>query len=247
MSDNLKFVFIIPCFNEEKRLNAEAFLEFCQTYPYVHFCFVDDGSRDGTAQLLENLHKANNMQIQFLQLPKNQGKAEAVRQGILHTAKQRQFAYIGYLDADLATPLSEIPFFIDLVVQKPHLILVAGSRISRMGASIERYLFRHYFGRVFATIVSAMLNLRFYDTQCGAKLIKSEIVQEIFKESFISPWLFDVEIVFRIMKMKDLENPASLIYELPLNQWEEKGASKIKLIDLIRIPIELWRIGRKYG
>jgi glycosyltransferase involved in cell wall biosynthesis len=246
LSNIFQVIFVVPCFNEEKRLDSEAFLLFCRDYPSVHFCFVDDGSKDGTAHLLENLHKANSMQIQFLQLSKNQGKAEAVRQGILHTAKQKQFAYIGYLDADLATPLCEIPFFVELVKQNPHLILIAGSRISRMGASIERYLFRHYFGRVFATIVSAMLNLRFYDTQCGAKLLKSGIVEEIFNEPFISPWLFDVEMIFRIMKAKGLTNPASLIYELPLNQWEEKGASKIKLIDLIKIPIELWKIGRKY-
>ncbi len=246
MIDISKIVFIVPCFNEEKRLREKEFLAFCQQYPSIHFCFVDDGSKDGTMHVVRKMQEENNTQIHFLQLSQNQGKAEAIRQGVLHISKQNDFAYIGYLDADLATPLSEIPYFIEVFEQKPHLILVAGSRISRMGSSIERYWFRHYFGRVFATVVSIMLKLRFYDTQCGAKLLKSNIIIDIFDEPFISPWLFDVEIVFRILQNKKLNNPANLIYEQPLNRWEEKGESKIKFKDLLKIPVELFKIWKKY-
>jgi hypothetical protein len=91
-----------------------------------------------------------------------------------------------------------------------------------------------------------MLKLRFYDTQCGAKLLKSNIITDIFDEPFISPWLFDVEIVFRILQNKKLNNPANLIYEQPLNRWEEKGESKIKFKDLLKIPVELFKIWKKY-
>lgn len=197
--------------------------------------------------MLKELYEKNSLQIKYIQLSHNQGKAEAVRQGILHTATENDYDYIGYLDADLATPLVEIPRFIEIIRQNSDLHLIAGSRISRMGAEIERYLFRHYFGRVFATVVSSMLNLRFYDTQCGAKLLKNNIIQEVFKDSFISPWLFDVEIIFRILKINGREKTKSLIYELPLRKWEEQGQSKIRLKDLLKIPIELWKIWRKYG
>ena len=94
--------------------------------------------------------------------------------------------------------------------------------------------------------MSMMLNLRFYDTQCGAKLLKSEITNDIFAERFISPWLFDVELIFRILKLKMYENPEKLIYELPLREWKEQKESKIKLNDLLKIPIELFKIYRKY-
>lgn len=247
MTNTQKIIFVIPCYNEANRLKSNEFIHFCEQYPLIHFLFVDDGSKDKTIDLLKELYEKNSLQIKYIQLSHNQGKAEAVRQGILHTATENDYDYIGYLDADLATPLVEIPRFIEIIRQNSDLHLIAGSRISRMGAEIERYLFRHYFGRVFATVVSSMLNLRFYDTQCGAKLLKNNIIQEVFKDSFISPWLFDVEIIFRILKINGREKTKSLIYELPLRKWEEQGQSKIRLKDLLKIPIELWKIWRKYG
>lgn len=242
MDSKQRVIFIVPCYNEANRLKIDSFLHFFQNYPLISFCFVDDGSKDDTASLLKHLSEQNAGQVRYLQLVKNQGKAEAVRQGILSVSNE--FAYIGYLDADLATPLSEIPNFIKIIEQFPDLVLVAGSRISRMGAQIKRYWFRHYFGRIFATIVSQMLKLPFYDTQCGAKLLKANVASQVFKEAFISPWLFDVEVIFRILKTHT--HAAQSIYELPLHQWEEQGESKIKLKDLLKVPIELLKIWKKY-
>jgi glycosyltransferase involved in cell wall biosynthesis len=245
MSSN-RIIFIVPCFNEEKRLKSDDFLLFCIKNPLIDFCFVDNGSKDGTLQILEKMQSTAPTQIKYLQLSHNQGKSEAVRQGMLYVCEQEKYDYIGYLDADLATPLSEIIYFKDLINDKPGLILVAGSRISRMGASIDRYWIRHYFGRIFATIVSQMLQLPFYDTQCGAKLLKSNIVKEVFAYPFISPWLFDIELIFRILKIDTNPSPAELIYELPLSIWKEQGGSKIRPKDLIRIPVELLKIWKKY-
>lgn len=246
MTNAPKIIFVVPCYNEANRLKSNEFIQFCKEYPFTNFFFVDDGSKDKTIDLLKAMYEQNTLQLKYLQLPQNQGKAEAVRQGVLHLASLTEYDYVGYLDADLATPLLEIPHFVEIANQNPHLQLIAGSRISRMGAEIERYLFRHYFGRVFATVVSAMLNLRFYDTQCGAKLLKNSIISKIFDEPFISPWLFDIEIIFRILKMNGYEKAKKSIYELPLRKWEEQGQSKIKLKDLLKIPIELWKIWRKY-
>jgi dolichyl-phosphate beta-glucosyltransferase len=244
LTDLPLIAFVVPCYNEANRLDSKEFIQFCQTNPTVTFCFVDDGSKDSTVEVLRNLNEQNNKQLFYLQLPTNQGKAEAVRQGILHLIGQ--FDYVGYLDADLATPLSEIPNFIQIAVQMPDLLLIAGSRISRMGANIARYWFRHYFGRIFATVVSEMLKLRFYDTQCGAKLLKNNILNQIFDQPFLSPWLFDVELIFRLKQIKSIRQPEKYIYELPLHQWIEKGDSKIKLKDLLKIPYELWKIWKKY-
>lgn len=246
MNNPQKIAFVVPCYNEANRLKSDLFLQFCQSHTNIHFCFVDDGSKDGTIEVLKAMQQSNNIQINYLQLPHNQGKAEAVRQGVLYSYSLDSFAYIGYLDADLATPLSEIPYFLQIIQQNPENLLVAGSRISRMGAEIDRYWFRHYFGRVFATVVSMMLSLRFYDTQCGAKLLKSEIVNDIFAEGFISPWLFDVELIFRILKLKTYKNPEKLMYELPLREWKEQKESKIKFTDLLKVPMELFKIYRKY-
>ena len=104
---------------------------------------------------------------------------------------------MGYWDADLATPLSKIPEFIGKFQSSRALVAVCASRILRLGASVHRSVFRHYFGRVFAMVASNILNILIYDTQCGAKLFRTEHAELIFYEHFISRWVFDVELFAR--------------------------------------------------
>ena len=106
---------------------------------------------------------------------------------------------MGYWDADLATPLSTIPEFIEKFQSSRALVAVCGSRILRLGASIQRLVFRHYLGRVFSTVASNILNIPVYDTQCGAKLFRTEHAELIFSEHFISRWFFDVELFARAL------------------------------------------------
>ena len=109
------------------------------------------------------------------------------------------------------------------------------------------HLKRHYLGRIFATCVSLSLNLPTYDTQCGYKLIKSELAKSIFKDPFVSPWFFDVELLFRIKNSKGADFVKKHVYEFPLFEWEEVEGSKIKLIDYFTVPFQLLKIKRKYG
>jgi len=46
---------IVPCFNEENRLNSKAFLDFSKNNPEFYFCFVNDGSTDKTQNILDQL------------------------------------------------------------------------------------------------------------------------------------------------------------------------------------------------
>jgi hypothetical protein len=73
--------------------------------------------------------------------------------------KTQKFQFVGYWDADLATPLSTIPEFIEKIQSSREFVAVSGSRILRLGTSIHRSIFRHYFGRVFATIASNILKM----------------------------------------------------------------------------------------
>lgn len=240
-----KYLIIVPCYNEESRFPLNAFDEYLSNSQnnHIHFLFVNDGSKDNTSKLLSVFTEKHNSAY-FLNLEANLGKAEAIRNGVLSTYSNG-YEYIGYFDADLAAPLSQINLLIKAISSKSP-FLIMGTRISLLGSTkINRKPYRHYIGRVFATIVSNMLKLPVYDTQCGAKLIKKEVAQIIFTPPFISKWLFDVELLFRIKKhYKNIQNK---IVEVPLKKWEDKAGSKINLSYYFLAPLDLLRIYFKYN
>ena len=149
---------------------------------------------------------------------------------------------MGYWDADLATPLSTIPEFIEKFQSCRALVAVSGSRILRLWFPIYRSIFRHYFGRVFATVASNILNMSVYDTQCGAKLFRTEHAELIFSKHFISRWFFDIELFARSIELMGREKTFNSIYEMPLSKWHDQGESKISWGSIIWTPIELLRI-----
>lgn len=242
-------IIVVPCYNEEKRLDCQAFLRFKDDKHNVRFLFVNDGSTDGTERVLENLAQCRPDIFQVHSLQKNSGKAEAIRQGFLKAFESNP-DYVGFWDADLATPLEAIKDFCDLLDQRPELEIVIGSRVQLLGRQIERRAIRHYLGRVFATVASLMLKLTVYDTQCGAKLFRvTEDIRLLFQEPFLARWIFDVEILARLIASragKDVPQAQDVIYEFPLLEWRDVKGSKLKYKDFLVAPLELWRIKRRY-
>jgi glycosyltransferase involved in cell wall biosynthesis len=235
---------VIPCYNEEKRLQVQFFIQFLRENNNYAFLFVNDGSKDNTWNLLQN--NANiNERFHALHLEKNGGKAEAVRLGMLYAAENFEVDYIGFWDADLATPLFEIPCFVNLI-QEYDCEMITGLRLMRLGVKVMRKSSRHYLGRIFATTASKILKLPVYDTQCGAKLYKKQIVTPLFETAFITKWLFDVEILARYIKLFGRNKAIEAIYEYPLHQWEDIGGSQLKLRDFMKAPMELLKIRKKY-
>lgn len=233
---------VIPCYNESERLDISSFINCYNNNSDIFLCFVNDGSTDNTSEILNSLRKERNDRILIIDQAKNGGKAVAVRVGVENALKWHSFDYIGYFDADLSTPLAELDIFKEKISSNNDYQIVFGSRIRRLGSRIERNPFRHYLGRIFATIVSLLLGLNVYDTQCGAKLFSSEIAMIIFEKPFLSKWLFDIELIFRIIDAFGLVNAKKIIYEIPLNKWIDKGPSRIPLIYFTIAPFELLRI-----
>ncbi|HEY2987572.1 MAG TPA: glycosyltransferase [Candidatus Binatia bacterium] len=240
---------VIPCFNEAQRLDPASFENFASPLHDIAFLFVNDGSTDGTLALLESLRSSNPSRFAILNLPENKGKAEAVRQGILATTKTRP-AYVGFWDADLATPLDAIPSFLDLAENRPDIEIILGARVKLLGRRIERRASRHYLGRIFATAVSIILGLEVYDTQCGAKLFRvSPAMDELFSRPFYSRWIFDVEIIARLIQSRrgtNLPPAGNVIYELPLTQWRDVSGSKLRYTDFLKASWELAHVYRRY-
>jgi dolichyl-phosphate beta-glucosyltransferase len=237
---------VVPCYNEELRLPAERFEEFLSE-SQVRLVFVDDGSRDKTLDRLESIRQGREDRVFVLRSPVNQGKAEAVRTG-LNFALLQDSEYIGFWDADLATPLTAIPQFMDIFATRPGLDMVFGSRVKLLGREVHRQNSRHYLGRVFATVVSIMLRLPIYDTQCGAKIFRVRPgTQALLSEPFRTRWVFDVEILARYIRQTgSAEIAAQKIYEYPLHAWEDVGGSKVKPLDFFVALRDVLRIYWRY-
>jgi glycosyltransferase involved in cell wall biosynthesis len=234
----MKVTIIIPFYNEEKRIVLESFYQIFKNTTKYDFILVDDGSSDNTNTILDEF-KSKFPNLTILKLDKNIGKAEAIRAAVLSISNTD---FIAYYDADLATPFSELDKLIQFSIQNPNYKMIMGARIKLIGNGVKRSLIRHYFGRIFATIVSQfVLKVAVYDTQCGAKVVDYQTANQIFTKPFISKWLFDVELLKRLQKNHNLKK---VVKEIPLEKWEEIGSSKIKRTDFFKIPFELFQIYR---
>lgn len=230
---------IIPCYNEAQRLQPKAFIEFGKANPDSRFFFVNDGSQDETATLLAKI-KQQLPESHVVHLKKNSGKGEAVRQGLL-IAINEDFPFAGYLDADLSTSLTEFQR-LHLFASNQAADVVFGSRIKKLDSHIERSTARHLIGRGIATLIDKRFQLGIYDTQCGAKIFKSELLHPVLKDPFFTRWFFDVEIFLRIKK---LAGPVAA-FEVPLQQWTNVKNSKISLTSFPAVARELWTLSRNY-
>ena len=91
---NLSLTLVVPCYNEETRLDTSAFLEWVSARPSRHLRFVDDASTDHTAAVLDHLCEQHS-RISVLHLSRNHGKAGAVRAGILEDPRERPDRLLG--------------------------------------------------------------------------------------------------------------------------------------------------------
>lgn len=230
---------IIPCYNEAARLDPQRFVKWSGDNPRTVLIFANDGSTDSTGQMLDELAEKDRNRFFAFHLNSNSGKAEAVRQGVLHAFDVCGAAYFGYWDADLATPLDEIPRFIEQLDRQPDINIVLGSRVKLLGRQIERKMLRHYLGRVFATAASMTLGLKVYDTQCGAKMFRRNTATErAFAQQFTTRWVFDVQLLQRYLR----NAKADTIVELPLMRWRDVEGSKVKPRDFFVAFFDLVRI-----
>jgi len=236
---------VVPCFNEERRLDLEALQALGQT-PAWRLLLVDDGSTDGTPALLRALADGADS-IDVVSLPTNSGKAEAVRHGLRH-AIAGGASIVSYYDADLSTPPDELHRLVEKLAARDDLHVVMAARVALLGRDIERRAHRHYLGRVFATFASLSLDLPVYDTQCGAKVLRvTPTLEAALARPFRSRWAFDVELLGRLLYPgPGLEPvPRGAIVEIPLRVWHDTAGSKLGPTAMGKAALELALIARE--
>lgn len=234
---------VIPFYNEESRIIKKTYKDAFSRYGDFDFLLVDDSSNDQTPAILDSFSENFNNVI-ALKLNINSGKAQAIRAGVL-SMNTETYDFVAYLDADLATPFEEIINLINYISSRKDIMVVMGARIKLLGNGVHRSLLRHYFGRIFATIISQIvLKVPVYDTQCGAKVFDAKLAKALFEKPFETKWIFDVELLLRYKALD--ANFHKKIVELPLNTWEEKEKSKIKPHEFLLFPFQLLKIYVKY-
>ena len=246
---------VIPFYNEERRFQRAQLVELAR-HPSLELVVVDDGSRDRTAELLDELaadvarSATTAGTIHVVKLAKNVGKGEAVRRG-MRIAMERGKQTVGFTDADFATRPSEVIELLQELEARADLDVLIASRVLLVGRKVERKAVRHYLGRIFATLAANILRTPFYDTQCGAKLFRvTPMLASALSEPFVSRWAFDIELLGRLLigtaTVKAV--PLERMREVPLEEWVDIGGSKVTpaamvktLADLALIEMELGR------
>ena len=236
-SSNQELFMIVPCFNEEKRINLDYWNNLAGILN-VNWIFVNDGSSDGTKDALNMITNST-----IIDLEKNVGKAEAIRKGITETYKKNsgESFRVGYLDADSAFGIEDISKVIQLVYLKGSSYdSYWGSRVALAGRNIKRNNLRHILSRILITIFGYKMGDLPYDPQAGFKVFKFNKKQmEIFEKKFETKWFVDLEILIRYQV---LEKQTMKIWEEPVNTWKDVDGSNIRGFEFINVLKDLIRI-----
>lgn len=236
-------IVVIPCYNEERRLDLTRLARLAES-GRVQLLFVDDGSTDGTFAAVSKLRDTLSA-VDVLSLPRNVGKAEAIRRGLGYGIDSGA-EVVGYYDADLATPPEELLRLLALLESRPDLAFVLAARVRLLGRRIDRRALRHYLGRVFASIASIVLRIPVYDTQCGAKVFRvTPAVREAISVPFRSSWVFDVELIGRLLRGTGVVEPVPIaaFEEMPLREWRDVSGSRLAFVDMLRALVDLLMLG----
>lgn len=234
LDDPKKFVFIVPCYNEENRISMEYFKELLSISD-TFWVFVNDGSTDKTLPILEKLCTAANTLL--ISQQNNLGKAKSVQNGFVQILTTKKgVEWIGFLDSDGAFKITDIERVMQLA-DRTSSDTIFSSRVKLAGRNIRRRNFRHLFGRLIATIFGSVWKSIPYDTQSGLKIFRNTPnIQIAMSEKFYTRWFLDIELVLKIVK-KNKNNIS--IWEEPLTDWNDVKGSKIGLKQSGRILLEV--------
>ena len=232
-------VVVVPCFNEARRLPATEIKQLV-AHQGLSVLAVNDGSTDDTLEVLTSLAR-DLPGLDVVDLLENVGKGEAVRQGLLRACATGA-EWVGYCDADMATPATEVIRLLERGREADHVSIVLASRVNLLGTDVERSAVRHYLGRIFATGAGVVLRARVYDTQCGAKFFRNDdALRHAISRPFHSRWSFDVELLGRMIRGGGGVDPTTerAMVEVPLARWQDVRGSKLSAASALRSGLEL--------
>jgi dolichyl-phosphate beta-glucosyltransferase len=238
-----KLGLVIPCYNEEKRLDLSYWGQVLSENSDVDFLFINDGSSDKTLFKLGVLRRIN---CQVMSLENNSGKGEAVRIGLDHLSKSEiSYSILGFIDCDSAFSNLDIERIKKLasttLTVNGSWNSVITSRVALSGHKILRKNYRYFIGRLISLFICAGWTNAPYDTQCGFKIFRvDENFRRSIMASFETRWFFDIELLLRLQK----GGGSSESWEEPLHFWRDVSGSKINIWSFPRVFKEILQIKR---
>ena len=223
MAASPRYSIIIPVYNEARRLKP-ALVELDRYLASLNqsyeLLFVDDGSKDETAAVLEQ-HITSNAAMRLIRLQKNLGKGGAVREGMLAATGGMQ----AFLDVDMATPPTELNKLFKVLESGADVAI--GSRINEQGVDLRlvgrkpQSFSRRVLGKLFRLTATRPFLGNIRDSQCGAKAFTAAAAHQIFPRQQINRWAFDIEILYLAKKL------GLKIVEVPID-WSAQDNSKLQ-------------------
>lgn len=245
---------IIPCFSEQNRLPP--FLQsLAQSVPaHIHasFYIVDDGSPEPCRKAMHDL--AAQFHAEFphshfhvIQNLTNRGKGYSIRRGFAEAATDGTFDAIGFCDADGASPAYEVWAMYERSIQNPNCSFIA-SRVDMLGKKVDKSWFRHYSGRIYATLACWITGLRVYDTQCGLKVFPASIAATLASETNTDGFAIDSDILMTLQAIHHTVEEVPIdwhdVKESKVNVWRDGPAM---LAQLVRLRLQHIRQRRRRG
>ena len=188
---------VIPAYNEEQRLGktlSETF-DYLAAQDYLsEIIAVDDGSSDRTVEIANSFQSHANEKTKLLVLknPGNRGKGYAVRNGMLHASGEIHL----FFDADLATPLDQIPKVIQPIIGGEYDVVFGSRALQEAVIQVEQSFLRQLRGRGGNLIIQLLTGMNIKDTQCGFKAFRRQASQMVFPLQQVDGFGFDPEILF---------------------------------------------------
>ena len=231
---------IIPAYNEAARIlpcltEMSTFLGG-RNRPY-EILVVDDGSRDGTAPVVEEFRRTH-AAVRLLRLARNTGKGGAIRRGI----QEARGEWLLLADADGATPFPELTRLEASIGAGADIAI--GSRALAARDSryrVEAHWHRTALGNLFNWVVRRLGIRDISDTQCGFKLFRRAVAQDLFSVAWVDGYGFDLEILYVAQRR------GYRISEVPVN-WADQPGSKVRVLrDGPRMLGDLLAVRRRYA